>query len=163
MRPDDDWLCLYCNGERDPSGRRCERASPFCSSGCVESYQLRIGTGTIQRRVCFSRDGGVCASCGLDCHALYLRLRPLPAERRREILDEAFRGDGGGKGLRKGSRLTQVRYDGIVARCHPGDLWQADHIRAVMHGGGQATSAAQYQTLCTPCHLEKTRRERGGN
>ena len=75
---------------------------------------------------------------------------------------EAFRGDGGGKGLRKGSRLTQVRYDGIVARCHPGDLWQADHIRAVMHGGGQATSAAQYQTLCTPCHLEKTRRERGG-
>ena len=81
-------------------------------------------------------------------------MKPLPPARRRQVLDEAF-DDGLG-----GSLLTLRRYEGIAKRCMPGDLWQADHIEAVMHGGGEAASVAQFQTLCTPCHLAKTNQDR---
>ena len=148
------WLCLYCSGERDASGKRCEPEAPFCSSGCADAYLLRVGHGAEPRRQCFNRDRGICARCDRDCHALYLRMKPLPPARRRQVLDEAF-DDGLG-----GSLLTLRRYEGIAKRCMPGDLWQADHIEAVMHGGGEAASVAQFQTLCTPCHLAKTNQDR---
>ena len=93
----------------------------------------------------------MCAACGLDCHSLFLCLRPLSADRRREVLDAT----------EFGKRITQVRYRGIVRKCEEGDLWQADHIRAVADGGGEATSRAAYQTLCTACHLKKTNAEKG--
>lgn len=113
------------------------------------------------------------AGCGRDCHQLYMRLKPLPPARRRQVLDEVFKAPdtgtpGGGRGGvgRSGrgggwnSLLSKVRYDGIARTCHFGSLWQADHIKAVADGGGEATSAVQYQTLCTPCHLEKGREDR---
>jgi hypothetical protein len=56
--------------------------------------------------------------------------------------------------------ITKARVEGVAKRCEEGDLWQADHKVAVMDGGGEATSAQQFQTLCVPCHMEKTRHER---
>ena len=179
------WLCIYCKGERDVSGRRCEPEAPFCSYGCAESYQLRVGNAQLGRKLAFERDRGICNRCGRDCHQLYMRLKPLPPARRRQVLDEAFRapergtpggGRGGGGGGRggggrggggrgggdgwNGTLLSKVRYEGIAKTCHFGSLWQADHIKAVADGGGEATSAVQYQTLCTPCHLDKGREDR---
>ena len=37
-----------------------------------------------------------------------------------------------------------------------GDFWEADHIVAVAEGGGE-TSLDNFQTLCVPCHAEKTK------
>lgn len=34
-------------------------------------------------------------------------------------------------------------------------LWQADHVQAVMHGGG-ACEKGNFQTLCVSCHKLKT-------
>ena len=39
-----------------------------------------------------------------------------------------------------------------------GDFWEADHIVPVAEGGGE-TSLDNFQTLCVPCHKEKTRRQ----
>ena len=54
------WLCIYCKGERDVSGRLCEPESPFCSYGCAESYQLRVGNAQLGRKLAFERDKGIC-------------------------------------------------------------------------------------------------------
>ena len=153
LRKEEDWLCFYCGGERDPSGKRCEKASPFCSKGCLDSYLMRIGEGNEHRRLCFHRDYGICQRCGLDCHGLYLQLKPLAPERRREVLNEAF-DDGEG-----GSLLTKMRFESIVKSCREGSLWQADHIKAVQIGGGQVSTASALQTLCSPCHNKKTRED----
>ena len=153
-RAESTWLCLYCAGERDESGARCEPDSPFCSTGCVDAYLLRIGHGSHGRKACFDRDKGICAACKRDCHGLFLRLKPLPADRRREVLLEEFAGPDG-----PGSLLTTRRLEGIVKRCQEGDIWEADHIKPVAGGGGEATSSAQLQTLCVPCHNAKTRRD----
>ena len=158
-----DWLCVYCSGERDASGKRCEPEAPFCSSGCADAYHLRVGHGARGRQLCFDRDHGVCAMCTRDCHALYLKLRPLTATRRREVLCAEFAAssDGSGPPTRwRGLLLTKERFEGIVKRCQAGDLWQADHVQAVAEGGGQAVSETQYQTLCVPCHLAKTAQEK---
>ena len=158
------WLCIYCSGERDQSGKRCEPSAPFCSYGCEESYRLRVSSCTELRLACFERDKGVCQSCGLDCHQLVMRLKPLSAARRRQVLDDEFgaaHGEPVGDGPKGWSnRLSKVRYDGIVKRCQAGDVWQADHSKAVMAGGGEVTSATMLQTLCSPCHVVKTRVDR---
>ena len=151
---DTDWLCLYCDGERDSSGVRCEKEAPFCSTGCMHAYDLRVGTASAPRKVCFDRDRGVCVRCGLDCHALYLRLKPLTAERRRQVLNEAFGDTSGGR------QVTGPQFEGIVKRCWPGSIWQADHKKAVANGGGEATTAGEFQTLCTACHHEKGHKDR---
>ena len=122
--------------------------------GCVDAYLLRIGHGSHGRKACFDRDKGICAACKRDCHGLFLRLKPLPADRRREVLLEEFAGPDG-----PGSLLTTRRLEGIVKRCQEGDIWEADHIKPVAGGGGEATSSAQLQTLCVPCHNAKTRRD----
>ena len=98
------WLCLYCSGARDQSGRLCEFEAPFCSYGCEEAYRLRErGYGAAAELL--ERDKGVCRACGVDCHQLYMRLKPLPAVKRREVLDAAFRaapGEAIGDGRRAG-------------------------------------------------------------
>ncbi|EOD38415.1 hypothetical protein EMIHUDRAFT_224466 [Emiliania huxleyi CCMP1516] len=45
------------------------------------------------------------------------------------------------------------------AICEPteGHLWEADHIREVRHGGGEA-GLANFQPLCVACHQLKTNR-----
>jgi 5-methylcytosine-specific restriction endonuclease McrA len=45
----------------------------------------------------------------------------------------------------------------ICAECNePADVWQADHILEVRHGGGGCT-LDNFQTLCTDCHKKKTK------
>jgi hypothetical protein len=42
--------------------------------------------------------------------------------------------------------------------CNEGSFWQADHVLAVANGGGES-GLENSQTLCTPCHKEKTAEE----
>ncbi|KAL1495616.1 hypothetical protein AB1Y20_016976 [Prymnesium parvum] len=82
---------------------------------------------------------------------LWLRLLPLDAARRRRLLAEALPG------------LTTRRRERVVRWCHEGDLWQADHKLAVADGGGETRADdGNLQTLCVPCHQEKTAQERLG-
>ena len=143
------WLCYYCNGSRDEAGGGCEAGAPFCSAACVDNWAVQVGAGNAPRARLFEHERGICQRCRLDCHAIYLRLRPLDAKRRRQLLGRVL------------PRLTSRRCERIVRFCHEGDLWQADHKLAVQHGGGEScVDAMNLQTLCVPCHQEKTASER---
>jgi len=51
----------------------------------------------------------------------------------------------------------QKRDKDVCAECNePADVWQADHIIEVRHGGGGCT-LDNFQTLCTVCHKKKTK------
>jgi 5-methylcytosine-specific restriction endonuclease McrA len=79
----------------------------------------------------FQRDRGICAACGLDTEKLRRRFRRLP---RRE-------------------RLKQGKILGIdPAR----SFWHADHVVAVVEGGGEC-DLANMRTLCVSCHKHATR------
>ncbi|WP_220472631.1 HNH endonuclease [Spirosoma foliorum] len=50
------------------------------------------------------------------------------------------------------------RDNGVCARCGnkpPGNQWEADHIVPVHKGGGYC-DLDNFQTLCIPCHRDKT-------
>ena len=81
------------------------------------------------RRRLRKRDRGVCARCRLDTYALRRQLR--------------------GRGMTRA-----LRERGFKPRQ---SLWEVDHIVALIDGGGH--DLANLQTLCTPCHKEKTAAE----
>ena len=139
------YLCWFCSGRRDEASGRCEADSPFCSQACVEDWSIQNGSKT--RDFLFERDRGVCQSCRIDCHALYLQMRPLPPAVREQRVGALFDG-----------RLSEARRRSIVRVCNEGSFWQADHVLAVANGGGES-GLENSQTLCTPCHKEKTAEE----
>jgi len=118
-------LCRWCNLEV-PAGRRT-----FCSDFCVEEWKLRSDRGHLRDRA-FERDKGVCAVCGLDCVAEFNRLRRLRGPAR-------LRGFAA-YGIRPASRKS---------------LWDADHIVAVVEGGGEC-DLQNIRTLCLKCHRKRT-------
>lgn len=75
------------------------------------------------------RDRGVCAACGLDTNALRRKLR--------------------GRGA-----AARLRERGFVPRR---SLWELDHVVPLIDGGSHDVS--NLQTLCRPCHQEKSARE----
>lgn len=78
------------------------------------------------RRALRKRDRGCCAICKLDTNGL-----------RRELK---------GRG-----RARKLRERGFKPRQ---SLWEADHIVPLIDGGGYGLD--NLQTLCTPCHKQKT-------
>jgi len=81
------------------------------------------------RRLVRRRDRGICAACGLDTYAL-----------RREVK---------GRG-----RTRALRQRGFKPRK---SLWELDHVVPLIDGGGHELD--NLQTLCTPCHKEKSAAE----
>lgn len=81
------------------------------------------------RRRVRRRDRGICAACGIDTRALR----------------RAHRGRGS---------VRALRALGFVPRR---SLWELDHIVPLIDGGGH--ELANLQTLCTPCHKNKTAAE----
>jgi hypothetical protein len=74
-------------------------------------------------------------------------------------------------GYREPTDLDAVRWErlrtelanhgyGFVDRWHTPTLWEADHIVAVIEGGG-CCALENYRTLCIPCHRAQTRILRG--
>ena len=55
---------------------------------------------------------------------------------------------------------TQKSLHNLLHNPKEGDFWQADHIKAVAEGGGDA-GLDNLRTLCTPCHQVETERLRG--
>jgi 5-methylcytosine-specific restriction endonuclease McrA len=81
------------------------------------------------RRAIRKRDRGVCRDCGLDTDSLRRKIR--------------------GRGRAK--RLRELGF-------HPRrSLWELDHVVPLIEGGGH--EAVNLQTLCVPCHRQKSASE----
>jgi len=112
--------------------RWCGSAVPkgrytFCGDACVEEWKLRTDPGYLRVKV-FERDCGVCAICGIDTEALRKNKRKLDYAARRRFEKEW------------GSRRS---------------LWDADHLVAVVEGGGEC-GLSNMRTLCLKCHRAAT-------
>jgi 5-methylcytosine-specific restriction endonuclease McrA len=115
-----------------PPGRRT-----FCGDACVETWKLKTDPSFLRSRV-WKRDKGRCTQCGLKCKDLEKGLALL-----RDVLGRQGRSKIYGE-IRKALRI-QSRHT----------LWDADHIRAVVDGGGEC-GLDNMQTLCLWCHRDKT-------
>lgn len=118
-------LCRWCNLEVPP------RRHTFCSDWCVHEWRLRSDPGYLREQV-LQRDKGVCALCRIDTRAAYLELRRARGTHRLRLLTKW--------GLKRMSRKS---------------LWDADHIRAVVEGGGEC-DLENLRTLCLLCHRQQT-------
>jgi 5-methylcytosine-specific restriction enzyme A len=149
-------LCGWC---RSPLDRR---SIAWCSDECADEYWVRFSRSHVVTLV-HRRDQGVCGMCGLDAEQLLRivnRLRERSERRRlrsgeyREPTDlDAARWE------RLRAELANRGY-GSVGRWHTPRLWEADHIVAVIEGGG-CCGLENYRTLCIPCHRAQTRMLRG--
>ncbi len=83
------------------------------------------------------RDKGICALCGRDCEKDY-----------KEAVRQstAALNDGDPKSAKL--ILAPWRRKGSTG-------WEADHVVAVIEGGG-GCGLENYRTLCTPCHKSET-------
>jgi hypothetical protein len=98
----------------------------------------------------FRRDRGVCRKCGLDCEALRLRLKAMNPEARAAAFEELRKQ---GFDLKVGAYKNAWPYNGAWSPSRV-TLWDADHIDPLDEGGSWHPDNAQ--TLCQPCHKEKT-------
>lgn len=124
-------LCRQC-GKEVPKGRRT-----FCGDACVEAWRVRTDPAFL-RKLVWNRDRGRCAACGMSCKDLEKGLSLV-----RTVL----------------SRVGHSRVYGSLRKSlgvkNRHTLWDADHIRAVVDGGGEC-GLENMQTLCVWCHREKT-------
>lgn len=118
-------LCRWCGLEVPP------RRFTFCSVWCVHEWKLRTDPGYLRDQV-FARDRGVCAICHTDTVAAFAELRRSRGAHRLKLLDRW--------GLTRLNRKT---------------LWDADHIVAVVEGGGEC-DLGNIRTLCLLCHRCET-------
>lgn len=133
-------LCRWCGTETRPPRRT------FCSAACVHQHRIRTN-GSYLRQQVFRRDNGVCRGCGLDTKVVAAELLEL------RVLH-------GLAEMRRAQQLHGIPLSRTVWRRKlGGGLWDADHIVPVVEGGGEA-GLDNLQTLCIPCHREKTRRRR---
>lgn len=104
----------------------------WCSQACVDEFLMRSSAETMRRHM-FRRDKGICVACGCDTEKLQrvLRLVRFSGSERWRLFRKL--------GFNEGRAL-----------------WEADHIIEVCNGG--ETHLDNMQTLCVPCHKQKTRK-----
>lgn len=123
--PNGRGLCRWCSLEVP------RRRYTFCSDFCVHEWKLRTQPAYLREQV-FERDRGICSSCTIDTIAAARKLRYSRGKSRASLLEHW--------GLRRMSRHS---------------LWDADHIVAVIEGGGEC-DLDNIRTLCLRCHRDAT-------
>lgn len=117
---------------------------------------MRYRAGLTVAKVFPVRLDGRCARCE----------SPLGGKRRRWCSHECERAAVSHFRILKGDvfeirRLLLRRDHGVCAMCQePQSYWEADHIVAVVNGGG-GCGLEGYQTLCVGCHRAKTQLDLG--
>lgn len=106
----------------------------FCSRDCKDYVWMRTSPSWLARMV-FRRDKGICATCGLDTEWLRRIFRHAGSSYHSHWIWGTFE--------RAGFNRNQK-------------FWQADHIVEIINGG-DPFDMANLQTLCVPCHKDKTR------
>ncbi|KAJ1777388.1 hypothetical protein LPJ54_002440 [Coemansia sp. RSA 1824] len=143
-------LCMWC-------GRECKRSGAlFCDSprsqfgdGCEHEHRMRRD-GQYVRRQLFLRDGGACARCGIDTHALFTQATECRTLEQRRAMFKQLARQTSPQWLAKARRpLESLDYDFTS-----GMMWEAAHVIDVRHGGGLC-GLDGFRTLCTPCHAEE--------
>ncbi|KAM9397173.1 DNA annealing helicase and endonuclease ZRANB3 isoform 3-T7 [Salvelinus alpinus] len=134
-------LCLSCHKTCGSTGGAWDNC--FCSQTCQEEFQLRSSQAYMRARV-LQTEQGVCQSCGLQAHQLYLKVRDAPPTHRKEMLENTWM-----------AQLSLKQLNEMIRAPVEGQFWQVDHIRPVYSGGGQC-SLDNLQTLCTVCHRTRT-------
>ena len=144
--------CAWCAKALGRVSRREGVESTYCSIECAEEGRLRRGGMYASSRVraqVFALERGVCCLCGIDAHALFLRISSLqPAERLNALCNANWKLPQSGRALEK-----------LLQNPKEGDFWQADHKLAVAEGGGDA-GLENLRTLCVPCHKVETEKLR---
>ncbi|XP_052354899.1 LOW QUALITY PROTEIN: DNA annealing helicase and endonuclease ZRANB3-like [Oncorhynchus keta] len=133
-------LCLSCHKVCGSTGGAWDTC--FCSQTCQEEFQLRSSQAYMRARV-LQTEQGVCQSCGLQAHQLYLK-GDAPPTHRKEMLENTWL-----------AQLSLKQLNEMIRAPAEGQFWQVDHIRPVYSGGGQC-SLDNLQTLCTVCHRTRT-------
>jgi len=149
------FACCWCGGNLPNASLRKGVQSTYCSHECAEEGRLRRGGMYASSRIrqqLFSLEAGVCQICGVDAHALFLRIQALqPVQRLSALQDVKWISPKSSRAL---NRLLQNPKE-----C---DFWQADHKIPVMEGGGSC-GLDNFRTLCTPCHNNETEHQRSRN
>ena len=132
---------------------------------CVHRHLLTTQQAYVRACV-VARDGGRCASCGVDAAAAYESAATVwlaAAARDRAAEDRAA---AAARAVDDGplrawlERRLEKRGDTLPPEGH---WYQADHVLGVADGGGVGTHSnvlSSFQTLCAPCHEDKTARAR---
>lgn len=126
----------------------------WCSNQCVEAGQWLNNPTFVRRRV-FERDKGVCSCCGFDA----AQAERIDKALHRQIYAAKDRGWHRPPDYSTFKVITEAR----LLLCHlwtgrsriGSHLWEADHIVAVVEGGG-GVQLAGYRTLCLICHKQAT-------
>eukprot|EP00516_Mucochytrium_quahogii_P004990 CAMPEP_0203753782 /NCGR_PEP_ID=MMETSP0098-20131031/7497_1 /ASSEMBLY_ACC=CAM_ASM_000208 /TAXON_ID=96639 /ORGANISM=" , Strain NY0313808BC1" /LENGTH=1463 /DNA_ID=CAMNT_0050644529 /DNA_START=129 /DNA_END=4517 /DNA_ORIENTATION=+ len=153
--------------------------SLFCGDGapCYFSWHRKCYAGSA-RKLLAKIEKGVCRKCKVDTRAMFYKARVHV--RRSDLREKTLFCDSGIPTQRLCGHMTTQGVEGGQTRLHwsklqrellgeaqvekllysehlqEGQFWDADHELAVALGGGSA-ELDNYQTLCKPCHLAKTK------
>ena len=94
------------------------------------------------RRKVYDRDRGVCAECKRDTESIRRKFKTLSTFDARK---------------KAAHFLRELGFNVDGTQLLP--LWEADHVDSIDEGGKDAVE--NVQTLCVPCHKEKTGEHRG--
>lgn len=160
--------CRYCK-TKPLVGRR----TSFCSQECSHEFALRMN-GSYARHHVELRDHGVCSKCGIDTQKLK-RIMGWLGGRASDQIMEAFYQDKIPHTdidllkekwkVRSRPWLLQLEDETSLRffKNHLASigfnkkhLWEADHIKPVVFGGGEA-GLSNLRTLCVPCHKGATK------
>lgn len=169
------WVPWWGKGPRPQTadGKRACRMCPnavaprrrdYCSAACADDYRIRT-SGSHARWSVEKRDKGVCSECGLDTDRIE---RILERARSRARIGDGMRWshEDPGSLVRAAARLVsmleRLKAAGFKVWISPArdwgtwsHLWEADHIVAVVEGGG-ACALDNLRTLCLRCHHKAT-------
>ncbi|MBS1793640.1 MAG: HNH endonuclease [Acidobacteria bacterium] len=137
-----DGLCRRCR--KALTGRQTKWCSTACSYAAFDEMMIAKGSSTYIRKALLARDKGVCALCGCDTEKMQRIRKHAQSSSWRWRTDE-------------GIYVNSFTENEEIFRRHErnGSLWEADHILEVVNGGKHALD--NLQTLCVPCHKEKTK------
>jgi len=157
----------------------------FCSDSapCYNSWHIKCNKKSARLELS-EADMGVCAKCKVDTRKMFHRARVFPPEdpNRKAALFCTSEEAPGEECILCPHVVKRSQNSSEEARLHWSELqrqalgsnledtfcrkvkltegmfWEADHILAVKLGGGEAP-LDNYQTLCKPCHLLKTKED----